>query len=109
MRTTFNKTVTHYAARIHVTLSQFLINGKNNKLILLIISYSWWQIPYYWAGIKCYDLVAGDRNVKSSYYLSKSDALERFPMLKGDALKGAIVYYDGKQIYTVYTFQTVID
>lgn len=56
---------------------------------------SWWQVPYYWVGIKCYDLVAGDRNVKSSYLLSKSDALERFPMLKGDKLCGAIVYYDG--------------
>lgn len=43
-----------------------------------------------------YDLVAGDRNVKSSYYLSKKNALELFPMLKGDKLKGAIVYYDGK-------------
>ncbi|XP_063708080.1 glycerol-3-phosphate dehydrogenase, mitochondrial isoform X2 [Culicoides brevitarsis] len=66
-------------------------------LPIMLPVYTWWQIPYYWAGIKCYDLVAGDRNVKSSYYLSKSDALERFPMLKGDALKGAIVYYDGQQ------------
>lgn len=67
-------------------------------LLSVSILFSWWQIPYYWAGIKCYDLVAGDKNVKSSYYLSKSDALERFPMLKGDALKGAIVYYDGMKI-----------
>lgn len=56
----------------------------------------WWQVPYYWVGIKCYDLVAGDRNVKSSYYLSKQDALELFPMLKKDKLCGAIVYYDGE-------------
>lgn len=41
--------------------------------------------------------MAGDRNVKSSYYLSKQDALERFPMLKSDKLCGAIVYYDGQQ------------
>lgn len=61
-----------------------------------IFQYSrWWQVPYYWFGIKCYDLVAGDANVKSSYYLSKRDALELFPMLKGDKLCGAIVYYDG--------------
>lgn len=59
----------------------------------------WWQIPYYWVGIKCYDLVAGDRNVKSSYYLSKKDALELFPMLKKEKLCGAIVYYDGKFQY----------
>lgn len=59
--------------------------------------YTWWQVPYFWAGIKAYDFVAGDRNVKSSYYLSKQDALERFPMLRSDKLCGAIVYYDGQQ------------
>ncbi|XP_077281332.1 glycerophosphate oxidase 1 isoform X2 [Temnothorax americanus] len=58
---------------------------------------TWWKIPYYWFGIKMYDLVAGSKTVKSSYYLSKSNALELFPMLKGDKLSGAIVYYDGQQ------------
>lgn len=42
-----------------------------------------------------YDVVAGSKTVKSSYFLRKSDALELFPMLKGDKLTGAIVYYDG--------------
>lgn len=56
----------------------------------------WWQLPYYWAGIKMYDLVAGIQCLKSSYVLSKSKALELFPMLKKDKLVGAIVYYDGQ-------------
>jgi Glycerol-3-phosphate dehydrogenase len=56
----------------------------------------WWQIPYYWVGIKAYDFVAGSKTVKSSYYLSKKNALELFPMIRGDKLCGAIVYYDGK-------------
>lgn len=43
-----------------------------------------------------YDFVAGIRNVKPSYFLSKKNALELFPMLKSDSLKGAIVYYDGQ-------------
>lgn len=47
-------------------------------------------------GIKMYDIVAGSRNLKPSYFLSKKDALETFPMLKSDSLKGAIVYYDGQ-------------
>lgn len=42
-----------------------------------------------------YDFVAGRKTVKSSYFLSKRNALELFPMLKGDKLTGAIVYYDG--------------
>lgn len=57
----------------------------------------WWQLPYYWAGIKMYDLVAGTYCLKSSYVLSKSKALELFPMLKKDKLVGAIVYYDGEK------------
>ncbi|ESO02098.1 hypothetical protein HELRODRAFT_161330 [Helobdella robusta] len=43
-----------------------------------------------------YDLVAGQKLLKSSYILSKSKALELFPMLKSNQLKGAIVYYDGQ-------------
>ena len=43
-----------------------------------------------------YDMVAGNQLVKKSYLLSKSKALEEFPMLKSDKLVGAIVYYDGK-------------
>ena len=46
-------------------------------------------------GIKMYDLVAGTQLLKASYMLSKSKALELFPMLKKDKLVGAIVYYDG--------------
>jgi hypothetical protein len=26
--------------------------------------YRWWQIPYFWAGIKMYDLVADWKNVE---------------------------------------------
>lgn len=66
-------------------------------LPILLPVYKWWQVPYYWFGIKMYDLVAGDRNVKSSYYLSKKNTLELFPMLKSDNLCGGIVYYDGQQ------------
>ncbi|XP_013888373.1 glycerol-3-phosphate dehydrogenase, mitochondrial isoform X1 [Austrofundulus limnaeus] len=65
-------------------------------LPIMLPVYKWWQLPYYWAGIKMYDLVAGIHCLKSSYVLSKSKALELFPMLKKDKLVGAIVYYDGQ-------------
>ncbi|XP_067315339.1 glycerol-3-phosphate dehydrogenase, mitochondrial isoform X1 [Pseudorasbora parva] len=65
-------------------------------LPIMLPVYKWWQLPYYWAGIKMYDLVAGSHCLKSSYVLSKSKALELFPMLKKDKLVGAIVYYDGQ-------------
>ena len=56
----------------------------------------WWQVPYFWVGIKAYDIVAGRQTLKTSYFLSKSKALEQFPMLKKDRLCGALVYYDGR-------------
>lgn len=64
---------------------------------IMLPVYHWWQLPYFWVGIKAYDFVAGWKNVKSSYILTKKQALEKFPMLKSDNLCGAIVYYDGQQ------------
>ena len=65
-------------------------------LPIMLPVYKWWQLPYYWIGIKLYDLVAGSQCLKRSYVLSKSRALEHFPMLRKDKLVGAIVYYDGQ-------------
>ncbi|NXH06092.1 GPDM protein, partial [Loxia leucoptera] len=65
-------------------------------LPIMLPIYKWWQLPYYWIGIKLYDLVAGSQCLKSSYVLTKARALELFPMLRRDKLVGAIVYYDGK-------------
>lgn len=53
----------------------------------------WWQAPYFWAGTKFYDLLAGHDNIETSYFLNKSKALDAFPMLKRDNLFGALVYY----------------
>lgn len=53
----------------------------------------WWKAPYFWAGTKAYDFLAGSENIESSYFLTKSKALEAFPMLKKDNLFGALVYY----------------
>ncbi len=67
-----------------------------NDSELIHCFFRWWQLPYYYMGIKCYDLVAGRQLLKPSYILSKSKALELFPMLKKEKLVGALVYYDGK-------------
>ncbi|KAJ8321071.1 hypothetical protein KUTeg_002658 [Tegillarca granosa] len=63
---------------------------------IMLPIYKWWQVPYFYAGIKSYDFVAGKQKLRPSYYLSKKKALEKFPMLKNDKLKGALVYYDGQ-------------
>lgn len=56
----------------------------------------WWQAPYFWAGTKFYDFLAGSEGIESSYFLPRSKALDAFPMLKKENLIGALVYYDGQ-------------
>lgn len=56
---------------------------------------SWWKAPYFWAGTKAYDMLAGSEGIESSYFLTKSKAIEAFPMVKRTDLFGALVYYDG--------------
>lgn len=66
------------------------------NVVLLILSV--WLLTlgrYYWAGTKFYDLLAGAENIESSYFLTKSKALDAYPMLKKDNLFGALVYYGG--------------
>ncbi|KAK5965793.1 DAO domain-containing protein [Trichostrongylus colubriformis] len=67
----------------------------SGPLPIMLPIYKLWQVPYYWIGIKCYDLVSGRRVLKNSFFISKSKAMERFPMLKSESLKGALIYYDG--------------
>ena len=57
----------------------------------------WWQAPYFWAGTKCYDFLAGSEGIEGSYFLTKSRAMDAFPMLRKDNLFGALVYY-GKTV-----------
>ena len=69
----------------------------SQMLPIMLPIYKYWQVPYYWAGCKMYDILAGKENMETSYLMSKGKALETFPMLKSDGLVGALVYYDGIQ------------
>ncbi|KAF2722422.1 DAO-domain-containing protein [Polychaeton citri CBS 116435] len=64
-------------------------------LPIMIPIQKWWQAPYFWAGTKFYDFLAGSENIETSYFLTRSKALDAFPMLKKSGLFGALVYYDG--------------
>ncbi|KAL3469994.1 FAD dependent oxidoreductase-domain-containing protein [Aspergillus californicus] len=64
-------------------------------LPIMVPVQKWWQVPYFWAGTKAYDFLAGSEGIESSYFLTKSKAIESFPMLRKDNLLGAMVYYDG--------------
>ncbi|EYU39630.1 hypothetical protein ABFS82_06G187100 [Erythranthe guttata] len=62
--------------------------------------FNWFDVVYYWMGLKMYDLVAGRRLLHLSRYYSAQESVELFPTLarKGNdrSLKGTVVYYDGQ-------------
>ncbi|RAL00223.1 glycerol-3-phosphate dehydrogenase GUT2 [Aspergillus ibericus CBS 121593] len=64
-------------------------------LPIMVPLQKWWHAPYFWAGTKFYDYLAGSEGIESSYFLTKSKAIDAFPMLRKDNLIGAMVYYDG--------------
>jgi glycerol-3-phosphate dehydrogenase len=65
-------------------------------LTFLVPTYAWWTKPYYGAGLKLYDLLAGTLNLGSSRFLSAKEAVERMPTLISEGLKGGILYHDGQ-------------
>ncbi|CAB4037496.1 glycerol-3-phosphate dehydrogenase, mitochondrial isoform X1, partial [Paramuricea clavata] len=66
-------------------------------LPIMLPVYTWWKVPYFWTGIKMYDVIAGKQLLHSSYFVGQKKALELFPTLKRKDLCGGIVYYDGQQ------------
>ncbi|XP_057979191.1 glycerol-3-phosphate dehydrogenase SDP6, mitochondrial isoform X2 [Malania oleifera] len=62
--------------------------------------FNWFEVVYYWMGLKLYDLVAGSRLLHLSRYYSLQESVELFPTLarkgNGRNLRGTVVYYDGQ-------------
>jgi glycerol-3-phosphate dehydrogenase len=68
----------------------------SNRLALVTPLYRWIDVPYVFAGLKLYDILAGKRSVGHSHLLSRSEVLRRFPTVKADGLKAGVLYYDGQ-------------
>lgn len=65
-------------------------------LALLTPIYGALELPYYFTGLKLYDILAGQANLRPSRLINREHAIERFPMLKHDGLRGAVEYHDGQ-------------
>ena len=67
-----------------------------HPLPLVTPLYEWWQVPYYLTGLKIYDALAGRANLAPSRFVDAREALQRFPMLREEGLRGGVVYHDGQ-------------
>jgi glycerol-3-phosphate dehydrogenase len=66
------------------------------NLGFVVPNYDWWQAPFYGAGLKLYDLLAGKYGFGSSRILSREETLERLPTIRAEDLRSGVIYYDGQ-------------
>ena len=59
-------------------------------------AYSWWEKPYYGAGLFAYDALAASLGIGHTELLSADELLARVPTANPDGLDGGVLYYDGQ-------------
>jgi glycerol-3-phosphate dehydrogenase len=67
-----------------------------HRLPFILPVYTWWERPFYGAGLKFYDRLAGELGIGFSKHLSRAETLARMPALARNGLRGGILYYDGQ-------------
>lgn len=65
-------------------------------LPFIVPRYKWWEGPFYGAGLKAYDLLAGKLNLEKSRFLSKEETISAIPNVEQEGLHGGICYHDGQ-------------
>lgn len=67
-----------------------------HDLAFLVPRFTWWEGPFYGAGLKLYDVLAGKRNLGPSRFLSRDETVAAIPNVARDGLLGSIEYHDGQ-------------
>src|SRR5438067_8937422 len=66
------------------------------NLGFIVPSYDWWEAPFYGAGLKLYNLLAGRYRFGPSEILTREETLARLPSIRTEGLRGGVIYYDGQ-------------
>ena len=66
------------------------------RLPFLTPAYKWFDLPWYGAGLKLYDLLSGSSSLGPTKILSARETLERIPGMAAKGLKGSVLYHDGQ-------------
>src|SRR5256714_6700934 len=67
-----------------------------SQLAFIVPNYTWWEGPFYGAGLKIYDTLAGELGLGPSKHLSREETLAHLPTLEPKGLRGGTIYYDGQ-------------
>jgi glycerol-3-phosphate dehydrogenase len=59
-------------------------------------TYRWFDLPYYGAGLKLYDVLSGHSSMGPTQILSAKETEQRIPNIEKKGLKGSILYHDGQ-------------
>ncbi len=58
--------------------------------------YRWWESPFYGAGLKAYDLLAGDAALGPTEFLNTARTRTLLPTVNPQHLRGGVKYWDGQ-------------
>lgn len=67
-----------------------------HDLRFVVPRYAWWEAPFYGAGLKLYDALAGRLNLGKSRVLSRDETIAAIPNVQRDGLLGGVSYHDGQ-------------
>jgi len=59
-------------------------------------SYRFWETPFYGAGLKMYDALAGKAGLGDTEFLNREQTLACLPTARPEGLKGGVKYWDGQ-------------
>ena len=65
-------------------------------LPFIMPSYQWWETPFYGAGLKLYDALAGKAGLGATEFLSRKAVLDQLPGARAQGLRGGVKYWDGQ-------------
>ena len=65
-------------------------------LAFIMPSYKLWETPFYGAGLKIYDLLAGSAGLGRTEWLGARETLQLLPGAQPQGLKGGVKYWDGQ-------------
>lgn len=76
-------------------------SGLVGELGFVVPCYRWFDLLFYGAGLKLYDLMAGSRRLRASRLLGAAGVRQRIATVaprdaRGRRLKGGVLYYDGQ-------------